>query len=195
MPNKHDPIARFATLFAEAAKKEPYDHTAFVLSTSTPDGFPSSRMVLLKEFDQRGFVFYSNRQSRKGGELAANPRAAMCFHYPGIGQQVRVEGRVELVSDEESDAYFASRARDSQIGAWASDQSRPLKSRTELLTRCAKIAAKYGVGKIPRPHHWGGYRIVPDVIEFWINGPFRLHDRFVYQRKEGGEWAMKRLFP
>jgi pyridoxamine 5'-phosphate oxidase len=190
----HEPIARFAEWLAEAEAGEPNDPSAMALATTTAEGFPSVRMVLLRGFDDRGFVFYTNLQSRKGEELAGNPRAALCFHWKSLKRQVRVEGRVELVAPEEADAYFASRARASQIGAWASDQSQPMASRFDLEKRVAKFAAKFGTGAVPRPEHWSGFRVVPEVIEFWRDRRFRLHERIVYTRSGDG-WTTQRLFP
>ena len=188
-----DPIARFTALFEKAKAVEPHDATAVTLATIGEDGRPSARMVLLKAADARGFVFYTNRNSRKGRELAKDPRAALCIHWPSSQQQVRIEGAVEQVSDEASDAYFATRPRESQIGAWASDQSAPLASREELEARAREIEARFP-GTVPRPPHWGGYRLVPERIELWFAGVGRLHDRFLYER-EGGGWTMTRLSP
>ncbi len=194
-----DPIQQFRDWLAEAEKTEPNDPNALCLSTVAADGRPSSRMVLLKGLDERGFVFYTNLESRKGEELAANPVAALCFHWKSLRRQVRVEGAVEAVSAEEADAYYNSRARDSRIGAWASKQSRPMTGRFELEARIAEYVAKFGLGKIPRPPHWSGFRVVPDRMEFWRDRPFRLHDRIVYHRDEasGGavSWHTERLYP
>jgi pyridoxamine 5'-phosphate oxidase len=187
-----DPIARFAALFEEALRKEPADASAVSLATTTPDGRPSVRMVLLKGVDLRGFVFYTNRMSRKGRELEANLLAALCAYWPALGVQVRVEGRVERVTDAESDAYFATRPRESQLGAWASPQSRPLASRDSLVAAFEEATRRYQGGPVPRPPHWGGYRVRPDRIEFWRSGEFRLHHREVFE-KEGDGWEGPRL--
>lgn len=189
-----DPLEIFKSWLAEAETAEPNDPTALSLSTVGEDGMPSSRMVLLKGYDARGFVFYTNYESRKGRQLLGHPKAAMLFHWKSLRRQVRIEGAVEQVSAVEADEYFASRPKQSQIGAWASDQSRPLEGRFELEKRVAKFAAKYGLGKVPRPPHWSGFRVVPRLIEFWQDGAFRLHDRLVYTRV-GEDWTTERLFP
>lgn len=189
-----DPIEQFRTWLAAAEGSEPNDPNAMNLATCTADGRPSSRMVLLKGLDAHGFVFYTNFESRKGRELLGNPWAALNFHWKSLRVQVRVEGRVEQVTDAEADAYYDSRARDSRIGAWASLQSRPLESRFELESRIAKFAAKYAIGKVPRPPHWSGFRVVPETMEFWRDRPFRLHDRIVYHR-DGEGWRTERLYP
>lgn len=192
--SSEDPVALFRRLFKEAEASEPVDANAVALATADARGVPSVRMVLLKDADERGFVFYTNIESRKGHELAANPRAALCFHWKSLRRQVRVEGPVSRVSDAEADEYFASRHRQSQIGAWASQQSRPLSGAFELERRVAQYAAKFGLGKVPRPPHWSGYRIRAERIEFWRERPFRLHERLVYSRGEDG-WRCERLYP
>jgi pyridoxamine 5'-phosphate oxidase len=179
---------------AEAWTHEPEDANAMTLATTTPDGMPSARIVLLKGVDARGFVFYTNKQSRKAGELAANSRAALLFHWKPQGRQVRIEGRVTDVTDAEADAYYATRARISRLGAWASDQSRVLPERAVLERRLAEYEEKYSGEDIPRPPHWSGYRVTPDGFEFWQNMPFRLHDRTVYTRTASG-WTGSKLFP
>lgn len=195
MPNVgQDPITLFLAWLAEAEKQEPNDPNAMSLATATPDGRPSSRMVLLKDVDRRGFAFYTNLESRKGLDLAANPHGALLFHWKSLRRQVRVEGRVERVSDDEADAYFASRPRGSQIGAWASTQSRPLSGRFELERRIGEFAARFGLSPVPRPPHWSGFRVVPELIEFWQDRPFRLHERLVFHR-DGETWATEHLYP
>ena len=191
---ENDPLALFSEWLAEAGKKEPNDANAVTVSTVDGDGMPDSRMVLLKDFDARGFVFYTNTQSGKGVELNANPKAALLFHWKSLRRQVRIRGAVEPVSEAEADVYFASRARHSQLGAWASEQSRPLPDRLALEKRVAEMGLKFGFSKVPRPPHWSGYRVVPQVIEFWRDRPFRLHERLVYDRVGEG-WATKRLYP
>lgn len=189
-----DPFARFEAWMAEAAKSEPNDPNAVCLATSTPAGVPSARMVLLKGLDARGFVFYTNLESRKGGELAANPQAALCFHWKTLARSVRVEGAVEPVSAAEADAYYASRARGSRIGAWASRQSRPLEGRFALEKAVAEYTLKFGISEIPRPEFWSGFRVLPQRIEFWRDMPFRLHDRQVFHR-DGTGWRIEALYP
>lgn len=191
-----DPVALFLEWMELARAKEPEDANAVALATADSTGLPDVRMVLLKDVDARGFVFYTNLESDKGRELAENAQAALCFHWKSLRRQVRVRGQVSAVSDEEADAYFASRARDSQIGAWASRQSRPLEGRFELEREVAKYAMKFGLGKVPRPPHWSGFRILPTRIEFWRDRPFRLHDRLVFARESGAAaWRTARLFP
>ena len=190
----NQPFAEFKTWLDEASKSEPNDANAMALATVDAAGRPSARMVLLKGVDERGFVFYTNTESRKGCDLAANPVAALCFHWKSLRRQFRVEGKVERVTEAEADAYFATRPRLSQIGAWASDQSRPLATRADLQARLASYEARYPGEDIPRPPHWSGYRVVPRRIEFWQNMPFRLHDRTVYTRNDGG-WTSGKLFP
>jgi pyridoxamine 5'-phosphate oxidase len=188
-----EPLAPFRRWLDEAWKGEPNAH-AMSLATATPDGRPSVRMVLLKGFDERGFAFYTNLNSRKSKELFANPHAALCFMWKSLNRQVRIEGVIELVADEEADAYFASRPRDSQIGAWASDQSQPLSSRAELERRVEEVALRFGAGPVPRPSFWSGFRVIPGRIEFWQERPFRLHDRSLFIR-EGEGWRRERLYP
>ncbi len=189
-----DPFALFARWFAEAEASEPNDPNAMTLATATREGHPSARIVLLKEYDARGFVFYTNNESRKGGELAANPRAALLFHWKSALRQVRIEGPTERVSEAEADAYFASRPRLSRLGAWASEQSRPLADRALLESRVAEADARFPGEDIPRPPHWSGTRVRPEYFEFWQDMPFRLHDRLVF-RRAGEAWETWRLFP
>ena len=189
-----DPLKKFTRWMKDAEGSEPSLPNAASLATATPDGRPSLRMVLLKEYGADGFVFYTNLESRKGEELAANPRAAMCFHWKSLTRQVRVEGTVEVLDDGEADAYFATRDRESKIGAWASRQSQPLQRRFELEREVAKYAARYVIGDIPRPDFWSGYRLKPVRVEFWSQRPFRLHDRLQFDRMDGG-WRLTRLYP
>ena len=194
-----EPFAPFARWFALAQREEPLAET-MMLATATRDGVPSLRAVLLKGADRRGFVFYTNFESRKAGELTLNPRAALCFHWKSLARQIRIEGDVAPVAENEADAYFATRQRDSQIGAWASDQSRPLSSRAALEERFAMFARQYeGYEMVPRPANWSGFRVVPWRIEFWQEQPHRLHDRVVFiresGRRDGKAWRKERLFP
>jgi len=191
-----DPFARFAAWYAEAVKAIPEEPNAMVLSTVGADGRPSARVVLMKGFDARGFVFYSNAESRKGLELAAKPAASLNFHFRPLGRQVRVEGFTELVSKQEADAYFATRPRGSQVGAWASAQSAPLPSRATLEARVAEVEAKYQGKPIPRPPHWHGYRLVPDRMEFWVGRENRLHERELFTRASPeASWTVQHLYP
>jgi len=189
-----DPVARFREWLAEAERSEPNDPNAMTLATVDAEGRPSARMVLLKGVDARGFVFYTNLESRKGGELLATKRAALVFHWKSLRRQVRVEGPVESVTDAEADAYYATRPKASQIGAWASQQSRPLESRFALERRVMEYTARYALGTVPRPPFWSGFRVLPERMELWRDRPFRLHDRHVFIR-EGGGWRTQRLFP
>jgi len=190
-----NPFTLFGEWLAEASASEPNDPTAMALSTVGADGMPSSRMVLLKDFDNHGFVFYTNLGSQKAHELSAHPKAALLFHWKSLQRQVRVQGLVTPVTKQEADAYFASRARDSRIGAWASKQSQPMEGRWELEKRVATYALKFGIGDIPRPDFWSGFRLAPDVIEFWKAGTFRLHDRVRLERQADQTWSHTPLFP
>ena len=191
----NDPLVRFHAEFERARGVEPHDVTVVALATVSAQGAPSVRYVLLKDADARGFVFYTNRESRKGEELAANAHAALAFLWPSIAVQVRVEGQVELVSDEESDAYFATRPRGSQIGAWASQQSRPLASRKTLEDAVVEYERRFDEpGPVPRPAHWGGYRLVPSRVEFWQGRESRLHERDVYLL-DGAGWRVESIYP
>lgn len=190
-----EPYRLFAEWLSDAEKSEPNDPNAVALATVDPDGMPNVRMVLLKGYDEQGFVFYTNLESAKGREILASMKAAMCFHWKSLRRQVRVRGTVEKVSDGEADEYFASRPRGSRIGAWASKQSRPLESRFALEKAVAEYAARHAIGNIPRPDYWTGFRILPRQIEFWHDRPFRLHDRIQFVRRQSGGWAKTRLYP
>ena len=189
-----DPFALFEKWWARAreASAEP---AAMTLATASPDGEPWARTVLLRGADERGFVFFTNYESRKGRELATNPRASLVFHWPELGRQVLIGGEVSRVSAEESDAYFASRPRDSRLGAWASAQGTPLRDREQLLSQLEEVAARFPDEDVPRPEFWGGFRLAPRSIEFWDSGEHRLHDRFVYVRDDAGGWDITRLSP
>jgi len=189
-----DPFSLFETWYAEARTSEINDSNAMALATADALGRPSVRMVLLKGHDPRGFVFYTNGESRKAGQLAENAQAALLFHWKSLRRQVRIEGAVTRTSDAESDAYFASRARDSQLGAWASDQSRPLDARATFEARFAAAEAKFAGQDVPRPPHWGGYRVVPTQIEFWLDRAHRLHERRLFVR-DGDGWQEGLLYP
>jgi pyridoxamine 5'-phosphate oxidase len=193
---REDPFALFEAWFAEAKKSEPNEPNAMSVASVDAEGRPNIRMVLLKEANAAGFVFYTNLESAKGRELLGQPHTALCLHWKSTAKQVRVRGPVAPVSDAEADAYFASRAKDSQIGAWASAQSRPMEGRFAFEKEIAKYAAKYALAKVPRPPYWSGFRVTPLEIEFWRNRPFRLHDRLVYRRETpASPWRTERLFP
>ena len=189
-----DPLAVFRAWYDEARATEPNDSNAMALATADADGRPSVRMVLLKGYDERGFVFYTNREGRKAADLAANPHAALLFHWKSLRRQIRIEGPVALASDADSDAYFASRSRDSQLGAWASDQSRPLDARATFEARFEEMQARFEGHDVPRPPHWGGYRVAPQRIEFWQDREHRLHERRLFVR-EGEGWREGLLYP
>jgi pyridoxamine 5'-phosphate oxidase len=189
-----DPIALFEEWLAAAGETEPNDPHAMSVATVDADGLPDVRIVLLKGLDERGFVFYTNAQSAKGEQLRRQAKAALCFHWKSQKRQVRVRGAVEPVSEAESDAYFASRARGSRIGAWASDQSRPVTDRDKLMAKTAEVEDRFEGKEVPRPPHWYGWRVKPDSVEFWQDGAFRLHDRIVF-RPEGKSWSKTRLYP
>jgi pyridoxamine 5'-phosphate oxidase len=189
-----DPLTAFEAVFAHAGEQAPFDHTAMTLATSDETGRPGARIVLLHGHDARGFVFFTNYESRKGRDIDANPQAALCFYWPWLDHQVRIEGRLTRLDAAESDAYFATRPRGKQAGAWASAQSRPLASREALDAACREIDSRYAGGEIPRPPFWGGFRLTPDRMEFWKAGEHRLHDRFLFTRTPDG-WRRERLAP
>ncbi|MCW3798173.1 pyridoxamine 5'-phosphate oxidase [Sphingomonas sp. BN140010] len=190
-----DPFALFEEWFAEAQRSEPNDPDAMALATSTPDGRPSVRIVLMRLHGPEGFGFFTNLQSRKGQEIAANQAAALCIHWKSLRKQVRAEGVLQSVSTADADAYFASRSRDSRIGAWASDQSRPLDARETFLGRIEEATARFGDDDVPRPPHWSGFRLVPERIEFWEDREFRLHHRRLFTRQPHGGWSEGLLYP
>ncbi len=192
-----DPFALFAAWFAEASAHEPNDPNAMTVATATAQGVPAARILLLKDYDRRGFVFYTNKQSRKGGELSANRHVALLFHWKSLLRQVRIEGVVEDVTEAEADAYYNSRPRVSRLGAWASSQSRPLAERAELERRVAEAEARFPDEAIPRPAYWSGYRCIPSRFEFWQDMPFRLHDRNIFTRSADGSdsWSIGKIFP
>jgi pyridoxamine 5'-phosphate oxidase len=189
------PIEQFRNWFDEALAADLHEPNAMTLATATPDGRPSARVVLLKGLDERGFVFYTSYEGRKGGELETNPYCALVFYWGELERQVRVEGRASRVSEDESDEYFGSRPRGSQLGAWASEQSRPVEGRGALEERLRGLEAEYEGREVPRPPFWGGYRVEPEVVEFWQGRENRLHDRLVYRRSDNGEWGRERLQP
>lgn len=198
MPDLHaEALSTFAQLFDEALAAGEPDRTAMIVASATADARPSARTVLLKQFDERGFVFYTHLDGRKGRELQANPRAALLFHWPRVrqGVQVRIEGGVEVVADAEADAYFASRPRASQVGAWASNQSQTLASREAFEQRLADVEHEFEGRDVPRPPRWGGFRIVPASIEFWYGADYRLHERWLYEAGAAGAWSKRMLFP
>ena len=190
-------LATFDRLFAEAAEAGEPDRTAMIVATATVDGRPSARTVLLKAHDARGFVFYTHLDGRKGRELQDNPHAALVFHWPRVraGVQVRIEGAVEVIDDAEADAYFASRPRGSQLGAWASKQSETLDARETFEERLAQAEQEFAGVQVPRPPRWGGWRVKPERIEFWFGADFRLHERWLYERDDANEWSKRMLYP
>ncbi len=190
-----DPLAQFRGWFEDALAAGLHEPNAMTLATATPDGKPSARVVLLKGFDERGFVFYTNYEGRKGEELGRNPRAALVFYWGELERQVRIEGRASRVPERESDAYYASRPRGSRLGAWASEQSRPVEGREVLESRLRALEREYEGREVPRPPFWGGYRVEPEAVEFWQGRQNRLHDRIVYRRRGAGGWEIERLQP
>jgi len=191
---KENPFEQFKLWFEEVLAAEMLEPTAFVLSTSTKDGKTSSRVLLLKQFDEKGFVFYTNYDSRKGKEIEENPNAAILFFWDKLERQIRIEGKIEKISEVESDKYFQTRPYTSKLGTWASEQSSPLSSRFKLIRQVAQFMAKYPVN-VPLPPNWGGYRLIPDVFEFWQGRESRLHDRLQYNKNENGKWVITRLYP
>lgn len=194
IPTVEDPIAFFESWFEEAKKTELNDPDAMALATATPDGQPSLRMVLLKGLGPDGFVFYTNKESHKGQQIEVNAKAALTFHWKSLRRQVRVEGVLNEVDAAQADAYFASRSRDSQISAWAAEQSRPMTDRSIFLDRISEATKRFEGQDVPRPDHWSGFRLTPDLIEFWLDQPHRMHDRLVYKR-DGDAWMTERLYP
>lgn len=190
-----DPLALFERWYGEARATEPNDSNAMALATATPDGHPSVRMVLLKGHGTDGFIFYTNFEGRKASEILANPHVALLFHWKSLRRQIRIEGPVTRVDDAAADAYFASRSRDSQLGAWASDQSRPLPDRATFEHRYEEVAARFEGQAVPRPRHWSGFRVTPEAIEFWLDRPHRLHERTRYEADGAGGWRPQMLYP
>lgn len=193
-PQLKEALKKFKTLYQKAINSDLPEPTAVTLATADPNGYPMARTVLLKEFDENGFVFYTNKESRKGTQLKLNPRAALCFFWQPLSQQVLIEGIVENVSDKDADEYWATRPRESRVGAWASLQSQILPNRETLISRMAEFEKKYANKDVPRPPHWSGYRIKPHRIEFWEKGDFRLHNRLVYQKVKDN-WTKTLLYP
>lgn len=196
IPDSGNPYELFAVWFAEASAQEPADPNAMILATVGEDSFPTARAMLMKGYDEEGFVFYTNQQSRKSNQIRANDKVGLCFYWKSLYRQVHIEGTIQPVSGAESDAYFATRPRQSQIGAWASQQSRPLSSRQELEDRIRELTAQYEGKIVQRPPHWGGYRVSPRRIEFWRGHEFRLHDRLVFTKEQStGAWKIERIYP